>query len=259
MVVSLCIVGAPGELVANVLTAQADVTRSTGLIGQRHTQHARDEPNVQLTCIVDPTPAGSPFAEKCGVELYRSIEEMLAARGEEAIKVDAAILAVRHFLVWSQLIPLITLLLQTPNTTHVPLGIQLVKAGIHTLVEKPVSTDVDSGKALLAAEAASSARILVGHHRRFVRGVWLPTFSCGLARDGRSRLTFATFRILTWSMRRSCLTTASSAKVSRETFKLKRLLNRRVAGTDSDRLAVLAVQGTWACLKVRLGSSPSLL
>ncbi|GAA6052323.1 Oxidoreductase [Rhodotorula toruloides] len=130
MVVSLCIVGAPG------------------LIGQRHTQHALDEPNVNLTCIVDPTPAGPPYAEKLGVKLYRSTEEMLAARAAGEVKVDAAILA-------------------TPNATHVPLGIKLVQAGIHTLVEKPFSTDVNSGKALLEAEAASWAKILVGHHRRF--------------------------------------------------------------------------------------------
>uniref|UniRef100_A0A0K3CHY2 BY PROTMAP: gi/472581415/gb/EMS19154.1/ quinate utilization oxidoreductase QutH [Rhodosporidium toruloides NP11] n=1 Tax=Rhodotorula toruloides TaxID=5286 RepID=A0A0K3CHY2_RHOTO len=123
MVVSLCIVGAPG------------------LIGQRHTQHALDEPNVNLTCIVDPTPAGPPYAEKLGVKLYRSTEEMLAARAAGEVKVDAAILA-------------------TPNATHVPLGIKLVQAGIHTLVEKPFSTDVNSGKALLEAEAASWAKIL---------------------------------------------------------------------------------------------------
>ncbi|CDR36776.1 RHTO0S02e06722g1_1 [Rhodotorula toruloides] len=123
MVVSLSIIGAPG------------------LIGQRHTQHALDEPNVNLTCIVDPTPAGPPYAEKLGVKLYRSTEDMLAARTKGEVRVDAAILA-------------------TPNATHVPLGIQLVQAGIHTLVEKPFSTDVESGRALLAAEASSSAKIL---------------------------------------------------------------------------------------------------
>ncbi|KAJ8296395.1 scyllo-inositol 2-dehydrogenase (NAD(+)) [Rhodotorula toruloides] len=160
MVVSLSIIGAPG------------------LIGQRHTQHALDEPNVNLTCIVDPTPAGPPYAEKLGVKLYRSTEDMLAARTKGEVRVDAAILA-------------------TPNATHVPLGIQLVQAGIHTLVEKPFSTDVESGRALLAAEASSSAKILVGHHRRFNPYV----------------------------------------------VNTKKLLDNGKLGN------VLAVQGTWACLK----------
>lgn len=43
-----------------------------------------------------------------------------------------------------------------------------MQAGVHALVEKPFSTDVDSGRQLVAAEAASTAKILVGHHRRFV-------------------------------------------------------------------------------------------
>ncbi|GEM09208.1 quinate utilization oxidoreductase QutH [Rhodotorula toruloides] len=115
----------------------------TGLIGQHLTQHALDEPDVRLTCTVDPTPAGSPFAEALDVKLYRSTDEMLAARVGGEVAVAAAIHA-------------------TANATHVLLGTQLVQVAVHALVEKPFSTDVESGTALMAAEAASSARILVG-------------------------------------------------------------------------------------------------
>ncbi|GAA6056165.1 hypothetical protein JCM3770_004239 [Rhodotorula araucariae] len=130
MVVSLCIVGAPG------------------LIGRRHTQHALDEPRCALTCIVDPTPAGDSFAAEHGLTLYKSVDDMLAARQAGEVKVDGAILA-------------------TPNATHVPLGKQMMEAGVHTLVEKPFSTSIASGVELVAAERASSAKVLVGHHRRF--------------------------------------------------------------------------------------------
>ncbi|GAA5862457.1 hypothetical protein JCM8547_002071 [Rhodosporidiobolus lusitaniae] len=130
MPISLCIVGAPG------------------LIGKRWTQHAFDEPLVDLTCIVDPTDFGVHFAQERNLTLYKSVDEMLAARQEGKVKVDSALLA-------------------TPNATHVPLGVQLVEAGIHTLVEKPFSTDVESGRRLVAAERGSSARLLVGQHRRF--------------------------------------------------------------------------------------------
>jgi predicted dehydrogenase len=127
----ICVIGAPG------------------LIGVRHTQHCLDEPTVELTCVVDPTPAGPLLAEKikvspyrclycvCGaanglavlfqVPLYTSIDAMLAARAAGEVKVAGAILA-------------------TPNATHVSLGIQLVEAGIHALVEKPMSTDIPSGR-----------------------------------------------------------------------------------------------------------------
>ncbi|BGP13344.1 hypothetical protein JCM10213_001469 [Rhodosporidiobolus nylandii] len=130
MPISLCIVGAPG------------------LIGKRWTQHALDEPLVDLTCIVDPTPNGAAFAKEHGLVLYRSVEAMLEARKAGHVKVDSALLA-------------------TPNATHVPLGVQMMQAGIHTLVEKPFSTDVKSGRQLVAAGTASSARLLVGQHRRF--------------------------------------------------------------------------------------------
>lgn len=90
---------------------------------------------------------------------------MLASRAAGNVKVDGAILG-------------------TPNHTHVPLGIQMLEAGVHALVEKvcdvtpflsgsnltslqPVSTDVESGRALVAAAAQSDYKILVGHHRRF--------------------------------------------------------------------------------------------
>ncbi|GAA6038551.1 hypothetical protein JCM8097_004626 [Rhodosporidiobolus ruineniae] len=130
MPISLCIVGAPG------------------LIGKRWTQHALDEPLVDLTCIVDPTAYGETFAQEKGLTLFKSIDDMLAARKTGQVEVDSALLA-------------------TPNATHVPLGCQLVAAGIHTLVEKPFSTDVESGRSLVDAEKDSSVKVLVGQHRRF--------------------------------------------------------------------------------------------
>lgn len=48
---------------------------------------------------------------------------MLAAKAAGEVLVDGAILG-------------------TPNATHVPLGIQLVKGGVHVLVEKVVSMQV---------------------------------------------------------------------------------------------------------------------
>lgn len=110
--------------------------------------HVLEEPLCNLACIVDPAPAGVELAEKHGCPLYAGVPEMLAAISSNHLKVDGAILA-------------------TPTGTHVPLGLLLVKAGIHVIVEKPLSVDVAGGKELVGAAAASGAQILVGHHRRF--------------------------------------------------------------------------------------------
>jgi predicted dehydrogenase len=91
------------------------------LIGLRHTQHCLAEPLVTLSCIVDPAPAGATLAETHGVPYFASVDEMLAGRAAGCVAVDGAILA-------------------TPNATHVVLGSQLVRAGVHTLVEKVGAT-----------------------------------------------------------------------------------------------------------------------
>ncbi|KAJ6566953.1 hypothetical protein B0H19DRAFT_1258128 [Mycena capillaripes] len=128
--VHICILGAPG------------------LIGVRHTEYTLESQDAVLSCIVDPTSSGPPFADKYGLKLYKSLEDVLDARRKGEVKVDGAILA-------------------TPNATHVPLGIQCLEAGLHVLVEKPMSTDILTGKKLLAAEAQAKTKILVGQHRRW--------------------------------------------------------------------------------------------
>jgi len=55
----------------------------------------------------------------------------------------------------------------TPSHTHVALSKQFLAAGIHVLVEKPISTDIASAKDLALFAETCSARLLVGHHRRF--------------------------------------------------------------------------------------------
>jgi predicted dehydrogenase len=45
---------------------------------------------------------------------------------------------------------------------------------VHTLVEKPFSTDAISGKELVRAADECDAKLLVGHHRRFVSQLFSP-------------------------------------------------------------------------------------
>jgi predicted dehydrogenase len=55
----------------------------------------------------------------------------------------------------------------TSNDTHVPVALELIAAGIHVLIEKPLSTTVPEGLAIIAAARENGVKVLVGHHRRF--------------------------------------------------------------------------------------------
>ncbi|KAI5923218.1 hypothetical protein F4810DRAFT_669416 [Camillea tinctor] len=122
-----------------------------GLIGPRHARTVVNAGrDVVLCAIVDPAPAGKSLAEELGVLHFGSVEEMLQSLTEER-QPDAAIIC-------------------TPNHTHVSVTKELSSAGIHVLVEKPISSDIPSGQELLAHLQSlpnHGVKVLVGHHRRF--------------------------------------------------------------------------------------------
>lgn len=130
-----------------------------GLIGPRHAQAAISNSSTELVALVDPAPSGPAMAARFHTRYFPSISAMLAAAAAAAsdddesnfTKPDAAIVC-------------------TPNDTHVPVAKDLLSAGIHVLVEKPLSTSVASGLSLLRHAAKpehSHLKLLVGHHRRF--------------------------------------------------------------------------------------------
>ena len=98
-----------------------------GTIGPRHISAINEVPSASLACIVyiDPTiPVG---ATAYGCPGFTSIEDMLR---DTSVHVDAAIVC-------------------TQDHTHVAVSKQLLQAGIHVLCEKPICTDVASGKELV--------------------------------------------------------------------------------------------------------------
>lgn len=115
-----------------------------GLIGPRHAQTVADNADTDLVAIVDPAAAGAALAEKLDTAHYKSVAELLISPH----KPDAAIVC-------------------TPNHTHVAVSKELASGGVHLLIEKPLSTDVDSGKSLLQHLSATGVKALAGHHRRF--------------------------------------------------------------------------------------------
>lgn len=97
----------------------------TGIIGPRHAQAVQRDNDAELICIVDPSPAAEAVAGSLAVPLYPNVGAML--RSEHC---DAAIVC-------------------TPNHTHVAVSLELLAGGLHVLVEKPISIDIESGKQLV--------------------------------------------------------------------------------------------------------------
>jgi predicted dehydrogenase len=117
----------------------------TGFIGPRHAQAVRSNPHTNLHSIVDPAPHAPALAASLKTSYYPSVAALLTSSSS---KPDAVIIC-------------------TPNATHVPVALELIAAGIHVLVEKPVATNIADGKRLIAAAKEKGVQVLVGHHRRF--------------------------------------------------------------------------------------------
>jgi predicted dehydrogenase len=57
--------------------------------------------------------------------------------------------------------------LATPTESHAEIACALLEAGVHVLVEKPVSRTLEEADAMIAAAASGKATLMVGHLERF--------------------------------------------------------------------------------------------
>src|SRR4051794_21866069 len=80
------------------------------------------------------------------VQAFRSLEAALPA-------VDAVVVA-------------------TPPTTHLPIGLAAIAAGKHVLIEKPLATSVAEARALIVAADQRDVLLMVGHTFEHNRAVW---------------------------------------------------------------------------------------
>jgi predicted dehydrogenase len=112
-----------------------------GLIGLRHIEEIQKSRSARLSAIVDPFPKAAEIARDAGVPLFASLRELFAAD-----KPDGVILA-------------------TPNHLHVEQGLECIRAGVATLVEKPVAQTPAEGLRLCEAAEKANVKLLVGHHR----------------------------------------------------------------------------------------------
>lgn len=112
-----------------------------GMMGRHHARVLSSLDGVELVGIADPT-GGIPGAAPFGTQIVASVDELLS------LGIDYAMVA-------------------TPTRYHLATALTLADAGVHALIEKPLTTDVASARRI--AEAFQGAGLIgaVGHIERY--------------------------------------------------------------------------------------------
>jgi predicted dehydrogenase len=63
-------------------------------------------------------------------------------------------------------------LIATPPASHAPLGLQVIEAGKHCFIEKPLSVSVADAESLVCAAEHQDVRLMVGHTFEYNAAVW---------------------------------------------------------------------------------------
>ncbi len=113
-----------------------------GSMGANHGRVAMGLRDARVSVVVDPDEVrGSAVAEAVGARYLRDLDFALS-------QIDAAIVA-------------------APTHLHYPLTMKLLGAGIHVLVEKPISTTADQARGMIDRATEADRILMVGHIERF--------------------------------------------------------------------------------------------
>lgn len=111
-----------------------------GMMGRHHARILAELDGVELVAIADP--AGNPHGVGGGVPVVDDVQGLIA-RG-----IDLAVVA-------------------TPTRFHVEAALALAAADVHTLVEKPIADDVESGRVVADEFRRRGLVGAIGHVERF--------------------------------------------------------------------------------------------
>jgi len=113
-----------------------------GIMGANHVRLASTSREADLAAVVDPDHERAvTLASAFGVKAATSLDEVLH-------DIDAAIIA-------------------APSELHCELGLQLIAAGKHVMIEKPLATTVADAQRLVDAAGVAGVVLMVGHVERF--------------------------------------------------------------------------------------------
>ena len=115
-----------------------------GHLGRFHARLLSKHPAYELLAVVDPsTSARTSVAEEVGVQSYESFASLL-----EVGVMDAAVVA-------------------TPTKYHYAVGEELLRNGIHLLIEKPLALNLSQADSLVSIAETENCVLQVGHIERF--------------------------------------------------------------------------------------------
>lgn len=119
------------------------VIGSGSIATYRHAPEYAARPDVELIAFADRVPErAEKLAKKYGAKAFTKYEEILEMKGVDAVSVC------------------------TPNALHAPIAIAALKAGKHTLCEKPMATSAKEAADMIAAASKSGKFLMIGHNQR---------------------------------------------------------------------------------------------
>ena len=119
-----------------------------GNIGKTHSRYYSENPDAELVALCDIDAARvDPVAKTYGVPAYHDLGEMLAAERPDAISVATA----------------------GPENGghHFEPTMQAIEAGVHVLVEKPISNNIEHARAMVASAKERGVLLGVNLNHRF--------------------------------------------------------------------------------------------
>lgn len=124
------------------MTAIKVAVVGVGHMGRHHARIYSEMPGVELTAVVDTNElAARDIAKKYNTQYFLDYRSLIG-------KVDAVSIA-------------------TPTSFHYPISMALLNAGIHVLIEKPISSTVKEAKTLVQLAKMKNLILQVGHTERF--------------------------------------------------------------------------------------------
>lgn len=118
-----------------------------GGIGEEHIKILKRQKNIILSACSEPCKERRQYIEKTyNIRVYGSHSELI--KNEE---LDACIIA-------------------SPHNTHSDIGLDLIKKGIHILVEKPIDKDYDKAEKMITEAENKGVKLAVISQFRFTEG-----------------------------------------------------------------------------------------
>ena len=112
-------------------------------MGSNHARVLADLSGVKLVGIADPTASHRELlGQVVGCQVCDDVEDLIK------LGIDAAVIA-------------------APTHLHHDIALTCVKAGVHVLVEKPIASNIEEGRTIVAAAERAGVTLMVGHVERF--------------------------------------------------------------------------------------------